>query len=320
MPWRRIAVWVVAVWVVAFWVVAVIFAASPLALPRAGAKAHPRAATDASSLPSMRDTRTSPSDLEIGGELAGLPPGTTRYLTREELAKLSPVTYDVTDDANFVGPTRIGGVPLQQLTRALAADPASAMVVAICSDQYRANYPQAYIAEHRPLLVLTVNGQPPPGWPRDPENHREEMGPYLISHPRFTPAFKILSHVDEPQVPWGVVRLEFRNQAAVFGAIAPRGPQAGDELAQAGYRIAQQNCFRCHNRGAEGGRKSGHPWLVLSAWAATSPEYFSAYVRNPRSKNANSQMAGSPNYDDATLAALLAYFRTFSPPQPAEKP
>ena len=81
---------------------------------------------------------------------------------------------------------------------------------------------------------------------------------------------------------------------------------------QAGYRIAQQNCFRCHNIGGEGGHKARRPWLVLSSWAATSPEYFAAYVRNPKSQNPNAQMYANPSYDDATLRALTAYFRTFS--------
>ncbi len=47
------------------------------------------------------------------------------------------------------------------------------------------------------------------------------MGPYMISHPKFTPSFKILSHPEEAQIPWGVVRLEFRNEKAVFSANYP---------------------------------------------------------------------------------------------------
>jgi mono/diheme cytochrome c family protein len=121
-----------------------------------------------------------------------------------------------------------------------------------------------------------------------------------------------------------VVRLEFRQEKMVLGAIAPRGPQAASELVQAGYRIAQQNCFRCHNMGQEGGMKAGHPWLVLSAWAAASPKYFADYVRNPQSTNPRTQMPGNPGYDDATIGALIAYFKTFSSwsqerPGPPEK-
>lgn len=256
--------------------------------------------------------RSSPSDLELGGELAGLPPGTTRYLTRDDLLALPQVSYKVTDDANFTGPTQISGILLEELARRLSAASATDMVVAICGDLYHANYSKAYVAEHHPVLVLQINGQPPAAWPKDSETHRYDMGPFLISHSKFSPGFKIFSHSDEAQIPWGVLRLEFREEKAVFSAIAPRGPDAATEQVQSGYRIAQQNCFRCHNMGDEGGTKAGRPWLVLSAWATASPGYFAAYVRNPESKNPKAQMRGNPDYDDKTIAALIAYFKTFS--------
>jgi mono/diheme cytochrome c family protein len=265
----------------------------------------------------LHEKRVAPSDLEVGGELAGLASGTTRYITREDLLVLPQASYTVTDDSNFVGPARVGGVLLEELIRHLGAAPESDLLIAICDDLYRTNYSRAYILAHHPLLVLTVNGQPPAGWPKDSEGHGFDMGPYMISHPQFTPGFKILSHADEPQIPWGVVRLEFRDEKAVFGAIAPRGPHAADSPVQAGYRIAQQNCFRCHNLGSEGGQKAARTWQNLSAWATASPEYFAAYVRNPAAKNPHAQMPGNPAYDDATLQALTAYFQTFSS---SEKP
>jgi mono/diheme cytochrome c family protein len=260
----------------------------------------------------LHATRTSPLDLELGGDLANLPPDSTRYITREDLLALPQVNYTVTNDTNFTGPTQVTGVSLEELARQLAAAPAADLTVTICDDQYRANYPRAYIAVHRPVLVLKINGQPPSGWPKDAEGHNLDMGPYLISDPDFTPSFQILGHSEEPQNPWGVVRLEFRDEAAVFGAIAPPGPQAQDPQVQGGYRLAQQNCFRCHNRGAEGGRKAGRPWLVLSAWATAQPNYFAAYVHNPKGKNPNAKMPSFPEYDDATLRALIAYFQTFT--------
>ena len=104
---------------------------------------------------------------------------------------------------------------------------------------------------------------------------------------------------------------------ALFGALAPRGPHAPEPAVQAGYRIAQQSCLQCHNMGRDGGLKAGRPWLVLSAWAASSPEYFAAYVRDPKAKNPHADMPGNPGYDDATIGALRAYFQTFSP---QEKP
>jgi hypothetical protein len=268
------------------------------------------ATSETFSAPMLRAHRSSPLDLEIGGDVRGLPPGATRYLTRADLLALPQASYTVTDDPNFTGPTEISGVPLDELARRLATKPESDLIVAICDDLYRANYPPSYIAAHQPLLVLKVNGKPPSGWPKDSEAHRYDMGPYLISHPKFTPSFKILSHADEAQIPWGVVRIEFRNKRQVFRPIEPHGPLANDTTVQAGFTIAQQNCFRCHNAGEEGGRKSGVTWAVLSAVAADSPVFFKDYVRNPKSKSSDAKMPGNSRYDEKTLHALTIYFQT----------
>ena len=271
------------------------------AKPAVGSKRTPR----------LLAARLGASDLELGGEIAGVPPGATRFMMREDLLALPQSTYVVADDSNFTDPTKITGVPLEELTRSLGATPHSDMVIAICDDKYRAHYSRDYVAAHHPLLVLTINGRPPSGWPKDSEGHGYDMGPYMISHPRFTPSFKILSHVDEPQIPWGVVRIELRDEKAVFSAILPRGSQAAAPKVKAGYRIAQQNCFRCHNMGREGGQKSGIDWFALSSRATVSPRDFAAYVRNPQARNPRAQMPGTPGYDDETINALVAYFRTF---------
>jgi mono/diheme cytochrome c family protein len=258
----------------------------------------------------LRATRSSPSDLEVAGDLAGLPPGSTRYVTRDDLLSLPQVSYTVTDDPNFkgFGPTRVSGVSLDELVKRFAA-PNADLVVAICDDKYRGNYPLDYRRAHQPLLVLEINGKGPAGWPK---SEGSDMGPYMISHPKFTPRFKVLSHVEEMQIPWGVVRLEFRNEKQVFGTIAPRGPHANDPEIEDGYRIAKENCFRCHNSGEEGGQKAGVTWTVISAIAAGSPDFFAAYVRDPKSRSPQAKMPGNPEYDEATLRALAAYFRTFA--------
>lgn len=64
-----------------------------------------------------------------------------------------------------------------------------------------------------------------------------------------------------------------------------------------------------------GGQNAQHPWLVLSAWAAASPAHFAAYVHNPQSENPGAAMPANPTYDDVTLQALIAYFRTFQSPE-----
>ncbi len=247
--------------------------------------------------PTLQITRSSPLDLEIGGELRDVPAGATRYVTRPDLLALPQVNSYVSDDPNFGRSVRIEGVQLEELARRVAAAGDSALVVAICDDLYRAHYPRAYMSAHHPVLVLTINHAGPQDWPKNSEDPGMGIGPFLISHAKFAPSFHVLSHADEPQIPWGVVRLEFRDEKEVFGAIAPRGPHANEEPVKAGYRIAEQNCFRCHNMGA---------------WATASPQRFASYVRSPQAVNPNAEMPAFPEYDDATMAALRAYFTTFT--------
>lgn len=262
----------------------------------------------------LHKERQSSLDLKLTGDLAGLPAGSTRYVRRADLLKLPQVTFTVNRDGNFTRPAQVSGVALEELARRFAASPSTDMVLAICTDRYCAPYTRSYLSAHAPILVLKVNGNSPANWPKDAGGNN--MGPYLISNPHFAPSFKILSHSDEPQIPWGVVQIEFRNESELLSAIAPRGPEAKAPLVQDGYRIAQQNCFRCHNLGDAGGRKSGITWRVLSTWATGSPAFFAAYVRDPKAKNPEAQMEGSPEYDGETLRALIAYFRTFSEPRP----
>jgi hypothetical protein len=255
--------------------------------------------------------RSSPDDLEVGGQLAGLPPGSTRYVRYEDLLKLPQETYTVSDDSNFPRKTVISGVALTTLARIFGQSPESTLIVAICYDRYRANYPLDYLAQHHPLLVLRIDGKLRNGWPNSPKGG--PLGPYLASHPFFKPAFKVLSHEDEPQIPFGVTRLEFRRESVVFGAIRPPGKWPAGSPVEQGYRIARLDCFRCHNMGAEGGQMAGKSWLDLSTVARTDPARFRQTILNPDSVTRDSKMAGEPGYDGATLDALTAYFKTFSP-------
>ena len=243
--------------------------------------------------------RQAPTDLEVG---AG------QFISYQDLLRLPQVSFTSSGDSNFPVPARVSGVPLDELRRSL--DPSEDMVVAICADGYRSNYPAAYLAAHHPVLVLKVDGKAQDGWPKTHDGG--ELGPYVVSNPDFVPSFKVLAHSDEAQIPFRVVRLAFRNQREVFGAIAPRGGFAPGSPVMDGYTIAQQNCFRCHNMGAEGGQMASIPWPVVGAIAKTSPEFFAKYVRNPQALNPQSKMAGSPEYDDQTIAALQAYFSTFA--------
>jgi cytochrome c2 len=262
----------------------------------------------------LRGERSLASDLEVGGELKGVPSGATRFIRYVDLLGLPQVTYAVSDDANLKGTAKIEGVALETLAQVLGAvlgeGPNDLMVVAICSDRYRANYPHDYTAAHRPVLVLKINGDGPEKWPKS--ENGGPLGPYLISHPFFKPGFKVLSHEDEAQVPFGVTRVEIRRESRVFGAIQPLSDVAAGSAVGQGYAIARQDCFRCHNMGAEGGTLAGRTWIELGTMAAGDPRRFRQTIHDPASVTPGAKMPAHGNYDGATLDALTAYFRTFA--------
>jgi mono/diheme cytochrome c family protein len=256
-------------------------------------------------------TRSDPGDLEIGGGLSGLPVGAVRYVRYQDLLTLPQETYTVSDDANFKGRTEISGVSLATLARFFGQAAHSDLIVAICYDKYRSDYPADYLAAHHPILVLKINGQLRDKWPQS--EYGGPLGPYLVSHPTFKPSFRVLSHEDEAQIPFGVTRIDFRTESVVFGTIRPEGKWAKDSPVWQGYQIARQDCFRCHGLYGEGGERASRSWLVLAAWAATDGTRFRQYIHNPQSIQPCAKMPAHGDYDQATLAALTAYFTTFAP-------
>jgi mono/diheme cytochrome c family protein len=233
-----------------------------------------------------------------------------RFVRYEDLLKLPQETYTISDDTNFHGKTEISGVALTTLAKLFGQSAHSDLIVAICYDKYRSNYPSDYLAAHHPILVLRINGQLRDKWP--PSEDGGPLGPYLISHPTFKPSFKVLSHEDEPQIPFGVTRLEFRTESVVFGTIQPPGKWAPNSPVAQGFIIARQDCFRCHGLYGEGGERASRSWLVLSAWAATDATRFQQYIHNPQSIQPSAKMPAHADYDQATLEALTAYFSTFT--------
>jgi hypothetical protein len=253
--------------------------------------------------PLLHSSRQAATDLQVGD---------SQFISYQDLLRLPRVSFTTSNDSNFPAPARVGGASLEQLNRSFGGN--ADMAVAIAADGYRSNYPAEYLAAHHPVLVLTVDGKAQESWPKTHDGG--ELGPYVIANPGFVPSFKVLSHSDEAQIPFRVVRLDFRSKSQVFGAIAPHGDFAPGSPVMNGYKIAQQNCFRCHNMGAEGGHMASIAWPVLGAMAKSSPEFFAGYVRNPQALNPQSKMAASPGYDDQTIAALRAYFTTFSAGEP----
>jgi len=73
------------------------------------------------------------------------------------------------------------------------------------------------------------------------------------------PAFKVLSHEDEPQIPFGVVRLEFRRESEVFGAIHPNAQWRENKQVQQVSSLHRQDCSAATTWVRRGGTMLGAP-------------------------------------------------------------
>jgi hypothetical protein len=261
----------------------------------------------------LKRKSASSQDLKLSGDLPGLPADSVRFVSYEQLSHLPEVTFRVSDDPNFSGPTEISGIYLEALMSALGIRDSGTIVAAVCDDDYEAHYTEEYRKAHHPILVLSINGKPPAQTQRTEDGGA--YGPYLISHASFTPRYHILAHTEESQIPNGVIELRFLKQSDVLNAIRPHGSFAGNSPEMQGYRMAEENCFRCHNAGDYGGHKSGRSWKSLAHLARIDPKGFAAYIKDPQGQDETAMMPANPDYDDATLHALTAYFQTFAPAQ-----
>jgi mono/diheme cytochrome c family protein len=255
--------------------------------------------------------RSSPQDLEVSGDVPGIPQGEKRFLHYADLSALAQVTFTVRDDANFSGPVKLSGISLDAVLAALGMNGGKQLIAASADDGYEAHYSAEYRAAHHPFLVLHIDGKEPAQWPKGPDG--ENYGPYLISHAAFTPAFHVLTQKEEAQIPYGVTGMRFFDEAAALGALLPPGAPSAASPAMQGYRIAQQNCLRCHRSGAIGGTKSPFGWPQMALIAQGNPTAFGKYMVRPNAVNPEASMPPNPEYDAATVAALTAYFRSFAP-------
>ena len=153
-----------------------ILAGNASSIPSAASQAQARETADNSSLP-LYPARTSPLDLEVTGDLVGLPQGSARYIQGEDLLKLPQVKYAGATDGNLTVPAEVSGVPLEELARRLNANTESSLMIAISSDRYHAYYSHSYITSHHPILVLTINGKSSEEWPKDAEGSWSLLGP-----------------------------------------------------------------------------------------------------------------------------------------------
>ena len=254
----------------------------------------------------LATARTSPYDLAISGDLAGVPAGEARYAAWKDLRQLPTSHLHLTDE--FVkGDQEVTVVFLTDLWAALPRGAGVDTLLATCGDGYASVYREAFIRQDRPFLVLEINGQGPERWP--PPGLKFNPGPYVITVSKsVAPAVTGLLDPGHKR-PWGVTTLELARYNERY-ADSYRGKWAQlSSRAQLGREIWVNSCASCHaGPGATfGGTKSGQPFAVVQAIAGYNPELFRQYVRAPKSVNPQAKMEAHPHYTDDQLAALAAF-------------
>ena len=253
----------------------------------------------------LQATSGSANDLAVSGDVAGIPAGATRYAKYAELSALPQVTVTVKGDDNFSEPVKVSGVSLDKLAAAVGAEAGKKqLVAAICSDGYEGHFTAEYRAAHHPVLALRVNEKGPAGWQHGPDG--ENLGPYLVAQAAFQPTGHVLAQAEVEQDPYAVTELKFYDEDAVTAALKPK---KATPAAMEGYRIAMENCLRCHRAEGIGGTKSPFEWPQLAMIAQGNPGAFGKYVKEPMRVNPEATMPGNPEFDAATIAAVTAYFQ-----------
>ncbi|HTH46299.1 MAG TPA: cytochrome c [Candidatus Limnocylindria bacterium] len=257
----------------------------------------------------LAPTRSSAYDLEITGLLTG---GVTNgFVTREQLRSLRVVTVTNAHDGALKQPTAYTGVYLTDLRAALPVATGSDVIFAVCDDGYAAHFPADYVAAFQPLLILALDGHPAEEWGKSLASG-VGMPPFYINSATFTPreSETAAGQKEGARYPYAVSKLVFTTTAKSIGRLGLKS--GASATAQAGQKIALRDCLSCHAHDDFGGSNSGRPWLLLKTWSA-NPGYFRRYVKKPKSVQPAARMPGFPEYDDAALDALTAYFHEFKP-------
>jgi cytochrome c2 len=254
----------------------------------------------------LHPQRSSPFDLAVSGQLGGVPPGETRFITWADLKALPTVTLKLTGE--FVpGEQSVTALYLTDLWAALPHDKGADTLFATCSDGYASIYRREFMATYRPFVVLEINGDGPEKWP--PAGLKFNPGPYVISvSSDLVPAVAKLLDAGHKR-PWGVAAIEVatfaeRDKDAFAGKWAMLSARA-----QAGREIWINSCASCHHGPSAmfGGNKSDRPFEVLVAHAGYNRDYFKKYVRDPQSMIAGAKMEAHPHYTDEQLDELIAF-------------
>jgi hypothetical protein len=252
------------------------------------------------------ERRASAFDLQVSGDLAGVPPGTVRYVRYSDLRALPATVLRVTGEF-FPGEQDLTVVFLGDLAKELSANPGADCVLASCVDRYASVFPADFIARYRPFLVLAIDGAAPDKWP--PKGMDYNPGPYAITvSEKLAPGVAGWIDLDHKR-PWGVSGIEFARFSARFADAYTGRWSSLSPRAAAGRDIWINACDSCHLGPGRifSGNQSRQAFPIIAAIARGDPPLFKRYVRDPKSVISTAKMEPHPNYTEAQLDSIIAF-------------
>jgi mono/diheme cytochrome c family protein len=198
-------------------------------------------------------------------------------------------------------------LPLLELLKAVPLSPGADGLVLKGADGWETYLPLDFVRTYHPYLLLYYDGRPPSGgWPKI--YGKKPLAPYFSD---ISPA---LGPPLESELEYGyndanqIVEIQAavtRDRYAPFFSKKLAGLSAA---ASEGRKVFLANCNNCHQGPGEvGGNVSHRPFSLLSALAASNPDYFINFVRKPTSYDPTTVMPAYGDMSKVDLQRLMAF-------------
>jgi cytochrome c2 len=268
----------------------------------------------------LQAERHQPDDLALAGPFAGIPAGATRYLARQEMARLPGVIQLHEKLTPSLPEAELTVLPLPVLLDVLPPAPGTDGVLLTCADRWQSVLPLAFIHAYAPYLLLYYDGRSPAeGWPMF--SKVEAFAPYYVNvssvaHPEFNGV------IDEGMISGTqVIELRAINVRQHYEPFYAGALAHLSKPAEAGRKIFIRECNNCHQGpGGVGGNTSQRPLVLLQTHATLNEDFFRKMVRRPRDFYPDTVMPSHEHFGEETFGPLIAFLRESRAADPAGPP
>lgn len=209
-------------------------------------------------------------------------------------------TVNIAVDPVFKTAKVYQGMPLAKVLAQLlmdVSDTSDLRVSFVCVDGYAPDMPLSRVLGQ--TAVLARRDATLPAGQDWPDSLRRRFAPFYLVWPNVDP------NDHRYAWPYGVFEIRINTFAQAFGAAYPHN----NPTAQAGFKIFQQECMKCHAVNQVGGvmgPEFNHPKNISTYWRK---EDLWAFAKNPQSYRISSTMPAQTELTRADFEKIYAYLR-----------